>query len=566
MLDVLIRDGTVIDGSGVARRRADVGIVDGRIAAIGQIDDSARQTVDADGRVVAPGFIDIHTHYDAQVLWDARFTPSPLHGITTLVGGNCGFSIAPMVPEMADYMTTMLAKVEGMPLEALREGLQVSWDSFGGYLARVDSGLAVNAGFLAGHSALRCAVMGPAAIGERATDEQLAAMAELLRASLSAGALGFSSSWSTTHLDSNGDPVPSRHADASELVRLASVLRGHDGTVLEFIPGGFTEDRLELMTAMSLAAGTSLNWNLLMVDASQMDVVESQLAASDHARSRGADVRALMLPDASHSRYSFVSGFVLDSIPDWGELFRMSVPERSRELTSPDRRARLRAGAAQMPARQRHTVDWANYEVTASTARPDLVGRTVAEIAAEQGVDPFDALLDVVVADDLTTGLAAPIAGADDASWKLRADLWRDPRTIMGGTDAGAHLDMLSTFSCTTGLLAHGVRERGLLTLEEAIHQLTQAPAEFYGITGRGTITQGAWADLVVFDPDTVGPDRVELVHDLPAGAPRLFGGAHGIDQVVVNGQVVVEHGEFIETLPGRLLKSGRDTGTSNRA
>ncbi len=290
MYDVVIRGGSLIDGTGGPRRPADVGVTDGRVTAIGDLaGESARRTVDADGLVVAPGFVDIHTHYDAQVFWDPACTPSPLHGVTTVVGGNCGFTIAPLAESEADYMMRMLARVEGMPVEALAAGVPWNWRTFGEYLDRIEGTLAVNAGFLVGHSAIRRFVMHDRAVGEAATPEDLAAMEGELRAALSAGGLGFSSSQAPTHNDAEGDPVPSRHASEAEILALCEVVRDHAGTTLEFIPtvNAFQTEHMELMTQMSLRANRPLNWNVLATSATGRDNAAAKLKASDYAPRAG---------------------------------------------------------------------------------------------------------------------------------------------------------------------------------------------------------------------------------------------------------------------------------------
>src|SRR6266540_52639 len=411
------------------------------------------RTIDADGHVVAPGFVDIHTHYDAQVLWDPATTPSPLHGVTTVVGGNCGFTIAPVEPSETDYLTRMLARVEGMPLESLIAGVPYDWRTFGEYLDR--------------HSAIRRVVMGDAAVGNEADDEQIAAMRRVLAESIAAGGLGFSSSQATTHNDGDGDPVPSRFATPEELVALCEVTGQHAGTTLEFIPavGGFEEKHLRLMADMSRAANRPLNWNVLVPNAARADMVWEMLGASDYAAERGGRVLALTVPDVMRTHLTFKAGFVFDALPDWAKTMALPPDEKMKALADPAERARLRERAASPEAGIfRGLTRWENMTIVETFApeNKDLVGRTVGEIAAERNQDPFDALLDIVLLDELRTVLLPPLAGNDDESWKLRSEVWRDPRAVVGASDAGAHLDMLSTFTYSTAML-RACRERGLM-------------------------------------------------------------------------------------------------------
>jgi N-acyl-D-aspartate/D-glutamate deacylase len=567
MLDCRIAGGTVIDGSGAPPRRADVGIRGGRIAAIGAIDEPARSTIDAEGRVVAPGFVDIHTHFDAQAFWDPTLSPSPLHGVTTVVGGNCGFSIAPLTPDAGEYLMRMLARVEGMPLESLAAGVPWDWMHFGEYLERLDGRLAVNAGFLVGHSALRRVVMREEAVGRAARPEEIGAMVELLHRSLAEGGLGFSSSRAPTHNDGDGRPVPSRHATPAELLALAAALRDHPGTSLEFLPavGPFRDEDMELMTGMSLAAGRPLNWNVLTVVSYGRDAYLRQLAASDHAAARGARVVALTLPQVMTLRLNFVSGFVLDALPGWNEVLALPLPERRSALADPAVRERLERGARSEEAGVfRAIAVWENLTVAETFApenRPHS-GRRIGEIAEELGRRPFDVVIDLALADDLRTSFMPSIPGDDEESWKLRAEVWRDPRTVIGASDAGAHLDMIDTFTFATSLLGPAVRDRGLLSLEEAVHQLCDVPARLYGLRERGRLEPGFWADVVVFDPERIAPGPVHTRSDLPAGAARLYAEAEGISHVLVNGVEIVRGKRFTGARPGTILRSGRDTAT----
>ena len=579
MLDVVIRKGVVVDGTGAERRPADIGIEAGRIAAIvepGGFDAAVSagevgRVIEAEGLIVAPGFVDLHTHYDAQAFWDPTLSPSPLHGVTTVVAGNCGFSIAPLSGDPADgeYLMRMLARVEGMPLESLAESVPWDWRSTGEYLDRLDGTLAVNAGFLVGHSALRRAVMGGAAVGEAATDEQVDAMAQLLADGLAAGGLGFSSSWATTHSDGEGDPVPSRHATHDELVRLCAVLRDHPGTALEFIPtvGPFADEHMDLMADMSLAADRPLNWNVLVAaNARSADAVAHRLSASDRAAERGARVLALTVPDLMRIRLCFLTGFLLDTFPGWAKVMTLPADEKLAALGDPDVRRRLLDGVNSPQAGPfARIAQW--HRMTIEEAFTDETkcheGRLVGEVAEEQGKEPFDALLDIVVEDGLRTVILPPQSGDDDDSWALRAETWRDPRVILGASDAGAHLDFIATFNYTTAFLGDSVRDRGLMGLEEAVHKLTDVPARLYGLTGRGRLAEGLVADVVVFDPERIAPGPVGMRADLPAGAARLYSEPEGVEHVLVNGVEIVGPGAtFTDARPGTLLRSGRDTET----
>jgi N-acyl-D-aspartate/D-glutamate deacylase len=564
VLDVVLRGGTVVDGTGAPGRRADVGIRGRRIVAVGDLDEPARRTVDADGLVVAPGFVDIHTHYDAQVLWDPWCTPSPLHGVTTVIGGNCGFTIAPLAPEHRDYVMRLMARVEGMSMAALEAGPDWDWRTFGEYLDRVDGTLGVNAGFLVGHSTLRRLVMGEAA-HDAATPEQIAAMATRARAAMREGALGFSSSWGEAHTDGDGAPVPSRCATREELLALAAAAGEVPGTTLEFIAamGEIPDDRIELMADMSLAANRPLNWNLLG-SLSPTEVYEQQLTSCDRAAEKGARVVALALPDLMRMR----AGRVLDDLPGWRDVVQQSPDDRRRAIIDPAVRARLHEGAAEAARRGLGAI--ARPELLeiadAPPGREHLVGRSVADVAAERGADPIDVLIDVVLPDRLPLTMVfpslVPSLGRSDAAWEARGAVWRDERTVLGGSDAGAHADLMCHANYTTALLGESVRERGLFTLEAAVRELTEVPARLYGLRERGRVAEGWFADLVVFDPSTVGTGPTSVRHDFPAGAERLYNEGVGIAHVFVNGEEAVAGGAFTDARTGELLRSGVSTET----
>lgn len=566
-LDVCIRNGTLVDGTGGPARRADVGIAGGRIVAVGaRLDERAANEIDADGRIVAPGIIDLHTHYDIQAFWDPTLSPSPLHGVTTAIAGNCGFSVAPLAPSEADYLMRMLARVEGMPLETLAAAADWDWGGVGDYLERLDGRVVPNLGILVGHSALRRVVMGDAACERAATEDEVAAMAAVLGRSLEEGGLGFSSSWAATHLDADVAPVPSRHATADELVALCATAGRHPGTTLEFIPGvgTFTDREADLMGRMSAAADRPLNWNVLIVMAGLERQAREQLAASDRAAVLGGRVLGLTMPAPVSPRLSFASGFLLDTIPGWQEAMTAPPVERLARLADPDRRRDLQR-AAEDGGAAFGLGNWGQYVFTecfTDHTRP-LEGRTVAAVAAERGVEPFDALCDVVVADGLRTGFGFPPNGDTEGDWRARLEVWRDPRSVLGASDAGAHLDFLATFNYPTVMLRRAVLDLQLLDWPEAIRLLTDDPARLYGLRDRGRLATGHAADVIVLDPDRLAPEPVVSRADLPGGGWRLHGGATGVDHVLVNGVEVVRDDRIVEgAAPGRVLRSGRDSTT----
>ncbi len=562
MFDVVIRNGLVVDGTGAPGRIVDVAVKDGRIVAVGKVSESGISEVDAEGLVVAPGFVDVHTHFDAQVFWDTTLSPSPLHGVTTVISGNCGFTIAPLEPEHGDYMMQMLARVEGMPLTSLQQGVPWNWRTFGEYLDAIDGSLMPNAGFLVGHSALRRTVMGERSVGEFASDDELQAMKDLLAESIEAGGLGFSSSWAKTHNDADGDAVPSRHASQRELVELCAVLKDTPAVALEFIPTieRFDNEVYQLLTDMSVAADKPLNWNVIFVNARQADLIEEKLQASNFAAQQGGRVIALTAPMPAESRLCFESGFLLDTLHGWREPMALSSDEKLALLSDPDRRNKLNEDA-QKPSAFRGVARWERLTV-GEVSKQDLKhleGRTIGDIAEELGQTPWEALCEIVVEDDLKTGLYPPAAGDNEESWALRQELWNDERCLIGASDAGAHLDFLATFNYSTYLLA-AARDRDLLTLESAVQKLTDVPARLYGLKDRGRIEEGWCADLVIFDPEKVAPAEIEVREDLPGGAWRLYSEAIGVHHVFINGEQAVRDGQFTDARPGTLLRSGRDT------
>jgi N-acyl-D-aspartate/D-glutamate deacylase len=571
VLDYLIKGANVVDGTGAPGRVTSVGVQDGRIVSIGdEADvDSATETIDAEGLVLAPGFVDPHTHYDAQLHWDPFASPSNLHGVTSVIAGNCGFTLAPVKPDDADWLRRMMAQVEGMSLSALENGVDWNWQSYADFLAGLDGKVGVNVGFLVGHCALRRYVMGPEATGNEADADQLAAIERELRTALEAGGLGFSTTQAFTHSDGDGEPVPSRFASNDEVLAMSKVVSEYEGTTLEIIIdgclNGFSDGEIEYLTALSTTAQRPINWNVLTVDSREPDKFERQLEASSYAAEHGGRVVALTMPILVPMNMSFLNHCALFLMPGWSDVMHLSVPERIAELGDPDVRRSLDEGARSEAAGVlRRLSDWEDYylgETFASENKP-LEKRRIGDIAAERGRTPFDTLVDIVIADELRTVLWPTPPENDDESWRMRADLWRSGRAMIGGSDAGAHLDRMMGTAYPTKFLGDCIRGRQLVSLEEAVHFITQVPAELFGLRNRGTIAEGNHADLVLFDPETIDAGPVHTLTDLPGDAARLYSEGIGIEKVFVNGRPIIDKGEPTGELPGTVLRAGEDTYT----
>ena len=570
MLDLKIVGGVIVDGSGAPRRRGDVGVRDGRIVAVGDVPEDARETVDATGRIVVPGFVDVHTHYDAQVFWDPALSPSCFHGVTTVIGGFCGFSIAPLTPEAAEYLAPMLARVEGMPVQTLLSAVPWNWRSFGEYLDTIEGKVGLNAGFFAGHSAIRRVVMGERAVGQKATPEDVEAMKALLGQSLAEGALGFSTSIAVAHFDGDGQPVPSRWADFSEIVALGDVVRDYEGTGLELLPDlDFGPGIPELMTDFSVAGQRAVNWNALgiMGHENARKLADHQLSVSNFARERGGEVIALTVPVSGSIFMNLKSGFVFDSNPGiWAALFRMPVDKRIEAFRDPEIRRQMQAGLDEIPLESflvfRRQIDRFTVVSVVDESNRKYEGRLVGEIAAEGNRTPLDVMLDIAIADGLVTTFAPATSPSDAETFRLKGEIWLDDRTLIGASDAGAHLDMIDIFSFSTGLLQQGVREHGVITFEEAVYQITDRAARYFGLIDRGLLKAGYHADIVILDEATVGRGPTYFRYDVPGNEPRTYADAIGIEHVFVNGVEVVRHGEHTGKLPGKVLRSGKDTRT----
>ena len=563
MPDLVIRDARIVDGTGAESFHGDVAVSGGRIEAVGRVTGKGEREVDAGGRVVSPGFIDLHTHYDCQLFWDRHATPSPWHGVTTVVMGNCGFTLAPCRPSDRHTIMRLLSFVEGMPLDTLQAAIPWRWESYPEYLDAIEQGgLGVNVASFIGHSAIRLHVMGASALEREATSEERAQMAALVREGVAAGALGWSTSFAPTHFFADDDkPAPSRVAAREELLELAAAMQQFDRGVIELAPKlivGSTEDKLAEIAGyaeLARASGKTVVWAPLLHTTFVPDQAEACLDEAQRWQSSGVKVVPQVGCRPLELRFDFAkAGFGLDNNPFWRPIMQKSRDERVRLFRDPAFREELRGVSRGFVAALAREWDQVVLRLPQSERTAKLQDRSVASIATERGVSPVDAFCDVVLEGNLEDQWGALVMNYDE---DRIGPMLRHPAAVMALSDAGAHMDTLCDQGFTTYLLGHWVREQRRLSLEEAVRMVTSKPADRYGLAGRGRLAPGAAADLVVFDPARVGTRQTELVSDLPEGQRRLLQKADGIDWVFVNGAAVVEDGTPSDRLPGRLLRGG---------
>jgi N-acyl-D-aspartate/D-glutamate deacylase len=554
--DLLIRSGTVIDGTGQPGYRADVAVAEGRIAAIGRISDGARETIDADGLVVSPGFVDPHTHYDAQICWDSRLTCSPEHGVTSLVIGNCGVGLAPCRPDHHEAAIRDLVSVEGMSFDVLARGIPWDWESFPDYMRAAERrGLAVNLGFLASLTPFRSYVMGEDATMRGANPDEAASIAALLREAVAAGALGIATTRYTQHIGYNGRPLACRMASRDEWSLYCRMLRELGRGVIEIalsqIPGTLSDAEFEMLEFLANESGRPITWTSMFPMGDDLESCERTLARSADLRARNVLPQTLSI--ICPLQFTLLDPFVFATRAEWKPVFHRSLAEQVAHYADPAFRDAFRAGLNAPDVFFRG--DWSNLTPVevANAALADRLGRSIAEIARATGQDPVDAFLDLAIADRLQTRFEIRQEHLEAQMKGLVAD----PRTLLGLGDAGAHVDMFCGASYATHLLGTWVRERQALTLERAIQRITSEPADFFGLAERGRLEIGKIADLTIFDPLTVGDARrAKPLRDLPAGGLRLVVEAEGVEWVMVNGRVLLEHGAYRDLLPGQILSA----------
>ncbi len=570
MFDRLIRNGLVVDGTGAAPRTVDIGIVAGRISELGDLADAdARDTIDARDRVVIPGIVDHHTHYDPQLDFDPFATPSCLHGVTTVVSGHCGFSIAPCAPEDREFMTGFFAAVEGMTPDVLRQGLSWRWQSFPDYLDALEGRLAVNTAVYVGHSSLRRNVMGPAASQRNATRDEIAAMSVLVREAIEAGAIGLSSASCLVDRDQEGRPVPSCFGDFDEIYTLCEVAgqardRNAAGSIAFLPDSAITgidaadRDRLIEITRRSglPVVIQGMGQRLGQPELWQSDL--ETLAAFDRAQAR---VYSSYRTQPYRRPFTWLRGTSLfDGVFEWRELSGLVPPERIDRLRDPDRRAALR-DALDHPntdGRLGATLPPPPLDcllIQRSPGEPDANGRTIAALAAESGRHPADLMADLIVADELATEF---VYSNETDDWvACTAESATHPRLLVGVGDCGAHADRDDGAEWSTYYLSRWVRDRSLCPLEEGIRRITSEPATLLGLRDRGRLERGCWADIAILDLPALELGEKRLVRDLPGGGERWQVAVAGVDRVLVNGETIVENGRLAQTRPGRVLRGG---------
>jgi N-acyl-D-aspartate/D-glutamate deacylase len=555
--DLVVKAGRVVDGTSLPGYTADIAVRAGRIAKVGRIDEPAAAVLDADGLVVTPGFIDIHTHYDAQLHWEPTASPSSWHGVTTVLTGNCGFTLAPARPGDMDWLMHMLSRVEGMSPAALAAGVSFRGGSFADFLAGLEGRIGINAGFNVGHSAVRRLVMGDEASERAAEPHEVAAMQEHVRQSLREGAIGFTSSQLDLHVAHDGRPVPSNLADPDEIVALCSVLAEFDHGAIEFIPRtfleGYSDEDRRLMLEMYRASGKPVNLNTLTRMSHAPDGWRRSLDFAEEAARSGARIHPMFATNRQGAHFSLDSTFLFDEMPTFRDTLTLPASEREARLRDPDVRDRMRAELAD-PRGRSFVFIWevVRVEVVHLPDHERYVDRTVAELAHEAGAEPLDWFLDLSLAEDLRTQFL--VAGPPDrARLDAIATMIRSPVTMAGSSDAGAHLLSFCGADFPTRLLTEWVPD--VLSFEAAVARLTAIPAAVHGLGDRGTIRPGARADLVLLDPDRLGVGATRYVADFPAASGRYVVDAEGYAAVIVNGETLLENGKHTGALPGHILR-----------
>jgi N-acyl-D-aspartate/D-glutamate deacylase len=551
--DVVVTDGVIVDGTGAPRFAGDIAIQDGRIIEVGEVTGDAKRTIDADGQVVAPGFIDAHTHYDAQLLWDATANPSTAHGITTVLLGNCGYTLAPVRSDDQDYLMGLFAAAEEVPKLALQKYAPFQWETFPEYLDWLEGRVGLNVVTQVGHSAVRRFVMGEAALERTATEDEVAAMVQIVEAAIDAGAAGLSSSQAPHQRGELGEHIPSFLADRAETRALADAVRRKGARLLSINPAtkrdGLTDEDRAFLVELAEVSEAIVSWNDFGMGTpngdSVVEFMETQLQ-------RGHRIQAIARCQRPETRFTLKKlSALFAGYEPWPAYSNLDKEAKIAALNDPDWRSRL----GEFWDKAKFMVN-ASVEKAHSPTTTPLEGRLLVDVAEERGTKPVDVMFDVARDDELETffRISGPV-NVDEAPLER---ILKSPATLVGISDGGAHLQTFAGGDYTSYFLEHWVREKGSFSLEEGVAALSSGVAEFLGLEDRGTLEVGKAADVVIFDPDTVGPLALQTLDDIPGGGTRMTKNARGISWVIVNGEPVVQDGTATDVVPGRVLRAGR--------
>ncbi len=557
-LDLVIKNGTVIDGTGRGRFKADVGIANGRIVEIGKIKDGAKKTIDASDLMVAPGFFDPHTHYDAQICWDPLVTCSSWHGVTTVVMGNCGVGIAPCRPEAREIATWDLVNVEGIPFEVLSKGTSWDWESFPEYMDAAERrGCALNLAFLAPLTPFRHYVMGEESMDRAARPQEIARIKSMIKEAVAAGAVGFSHTRLRQHIGYQGRPLACRQASLDELKSYANALKELGRGTIEISLSQevdlLTPEEAQLLDTLLTESGRPVTWLSLVPLHGNVNTCLETLDRIEPLIARGGIPQ--VTAHTSRLQLNLRNPFLMASLTSWKSLFNKPAEEQKRIYRDPAFRNAFRE---EMSRPQIFTSDWNRVDVDLASkpALKHLEKKTIAEISRERGRDPFDTFLDIALEDDLATWFSLSMMDEN-----ILAPLLSDRRTLIGLADGGAHVDLLCDAGYTTYLIGTWARDKGVLTLEEAVRRITSEPAALFGFPQRGRIAVGLPADVAIFDYNTIGSTgRSQWRNDLPGGGRRLVSPAQGVEYTIVNGEVLFDHGQHTGAMPGKVLRLGANT------
>jgi N-acyl-D-amino-acid deacylase len=558
--DLVIKGGRIYDGSGMPSYLGDVAVRDGRIVETGRIGGEAKRVVQADGLAVSPGFIDFHTHLDAQLLWDPLATSSCFHGVTTVIPGNCALALAPCKEEDHETILKSFERVEAISLPALRAGVQWGWTTFPQYLDKLRGHLGVNVAALMGHCALRQFVMGNAAMERAATPAEIQQMKEILKAGVRAGAMGFSTNQNPVHMFADGTPIQSRFATDEEIIELACALGEINQGAVQISRGSLgvsvpMRETVQLFDEISSRSGRPVIWQSIAHRWDRPDEWRQLLDLAKESLERGVQSYPLCNARLFNNRLTMKNAQVFDDLPTWKTILFLPLEARIAAIRDPETRRKMRYEAVEEKKSSRFSRRWdLVYLIKAATpANRHLEKKSVAEIAKIRGQDVIDAFLDLSLEEGLDTEFQTSSTNGDE---EAVAEIIRSPFTLVGQSDAGAHLIYDAGFGYATRLLGYWIREKNVMSLEEGVRKLTFMVASIFGLHDRGLIRRGMAADLVLFDPSTIRECEPEMVQDLPANEKRFIQKAVGIEMTLVNGEVLVEKGKHSGALPGSVLGS----------